>query len=88
MGEKTDLFHCDEKMLTYDAAVVLEKIVAGLKQGKLAASGENGPTCVELPRLAELEISFKEKSKPGKSKKKLSIELTWKDNDAPVGLDG
>lgn len=43
---------------------------------------------MELPRLAGLEISFKEKSKPGKSKKKLSIELTWKDNDAPVGLDG
>jgi amphi-Trp domain-containing protein len=88
MGEKSDLFHCDEKMLTYDAAVVLEKITTELKQGKLAASGENGPVCVELPRLCELEISFKEKSKPGKSKKKLSIELTWKDSDAPSGLDG
>ena len=69
-------------------SVVLEKIVAGLKQGKLAANGENGPVCVELPRMGELEISFKEKAKSGKSKKKLSIELTWKDGDAPLGLDG
>lgn len=86
MGEKSDLFHCDEKMLTYDAAVVLEKIVDGLKQRKLPGTGENGPVCVDLPLVAKLEISFKEKSKSGKSKKKLSIEIAWKDGDA-VGLE-
>jgi len=87
MGEKSDLFQCDEKMLTYDAAVVLEKIVAGLKQRKLSASGENGPACVELPLVGKMEISFKEKAKSGKSKKKLSIEIVWKEEDT-VSLDG
>ena len=87
MGEKSDLFQCDEKMLTYDAAVVLEKIVDGLKQRKLSASGENGPVCVELPLVGKMEISFKEKAKSGKSKKKLSIEIVWKEEDA-VSLDG
>lgn len=79
MSEKTDLFHCDEKMLTYDAAVVLEKIVEGLRQRKLAGKTAEGPTCIDLPLMAEVEVSFKEKSKPGKSKKKLSIELAWKE---------
>ncbi|OLN29198.1 hypothetical protein DVDV_1196 [Desulfovibrio sp. DV] len=87
MGEKSKLFHCDEKMLTYDAAVVLEKLVEGLKQRKLAATGEDGPVCVDLPLVAELEISFKDKAKSGKSKKKLSIEIAWKEGDAP-SLDG
>ena len=82
MGDKTDLFHCDEKMLTYDAAVVLEELVAGLRQRKLAAKGENGPVCIDLPLLTDLEISFKEKVKPGKTKRKLSIELAWKEEDA------
>ena len=86
MGEKSDLFHCDEKLMTYDAAVVLEKIVDGLKQRKLSGTGENGPICVELPLVAKLEISFKEKAKSGKSKKKLSIEIAWKEEDA-VSLD-
>ncbi|MEA4857341.1 MAG: amphi-Trp domain-containing protein [Solidesulfovibrio sp.] len=81
MSEKSDLFHCDEKMLTYDAAVVLEKIVDGLRQRKLTATTEDGPVCVDLPLLAELEISFKQKVKPGKSKHKLSIELSWKEAD-------
>jgi amphi-Trp domain-containing protein len=87
MGEKSKLFDCDEKMLTYDAAVVLEKIVDGLKQRKLSATGEEGPVCVDLPLVAELEISFKEKAKSGKSKKKLSIEIAWKEGEAP-SLDG
>ncbi|KHK04212.1 amphi-Trp domain-containing protein [Desulfovibrio sp. TomC] len=87
MGEKSKLFQCDEKMLTYDAAVVLEKIVDGLKQRKLTATGQDGPVCVDLPLVAEMEISFKDKSKPGKSKKKLSIEISWKEGDAP-SLDG
>lgn len=84
MSEKSDLFHCDEKMLTYDAAVVLEKIVEGLRQRKLAGTTEDGPVCVDLPLTAQLEISFKQKVKPGKSKRKLSIELAWKEEDAPV----
>lgn len=83
MGEKSKLFHCDEKMLTYDAAVVLEKLVDGLKQRKLTTTGQDGPVCVDLPLVAEMEISFKDKSKPGKSKKKLSIEISWKEGDAP-----
>lgn len=87
MGDKSKLFHCDEKMLTYDAAVVLEKLVEGLKQRKLPAAGESGPVCVDLPLLATLEINFKGKTKPGKSKKKLSIEIAWKEGDM-VGLDG
>ncbi|WP_428569507.1 MAG: amphi-Trp domain-containing protein [Solidesulfovibrio sp. DCME] len=81
MSEKSDLFHCDEKLLTYDAAVILEEIVAGLRQRKLTASTEDGPVCVDLPLLAHLEISFKQKVKPGKSKRKLSIELAWKEED-------
>ena len=87
MGEKSKLFQCEEKMPTYDAAVVLEKLVDGLKQRKLSATGEAGPVCVDLPLLAEMEINFKDKSKPGKSKKKLSIEISWKEGDAP-SLDG
>ena len=39
MSDKSDLFHCNEKLLTYDAAIVLEGIVAGLRQRKLAAKG-------------------------------------------------
>jgi|GEM_PF-983419 len=81
MSEKSELFHCDDTMLTYDAAVVLEGLVAGLKQRKMSATGENGPICVDLPLLAKLEISFKEKVKPGKSKRKLSIEIAWKEGD-------
>lgn len=79
MGDKSELFHCDEKLLTYDAAVLLEGIVRGLKQRKLSATGDNGPVCVDLPLLAKLEVSFKEKVKPGKSKRKLSIEISWKE---------
>ncbi|MHC1711581.1 MAG: amphi-Trp domain-containing protein [Solidesulfovibrio sp.] len=86
MGDKSELFHCDEKMLTYDAAVVLEKIVTDLMQRKLATTGENGPVCIDLPLVTKLEISFKEKVKPGKSKRKLSIELAWKEGEE-VGLD-
>ncbi|MHC1789215.1 amphi-Trp domain-containing protein [Solidesulfovibrio sp.] len=87
MGEKSELFHCDEKMLTYDAAVVLGKIVDGLKQRKLAGTAEGGPVCVDLPLVADVEISFKEKAKSGKSKKKLSIEISWKEGETP-GFDG
>lgn len=79
MSEKSNLFHCDEKLLTYDAAVVLEELVAGLRQRKLVGKSETGPVCIDLPLLANLEISFKEKIKPGKSKRKLSIELSWKE---------
>lgn len=81
MSEKSDLFHCDEKLLTYDAAVVLEEIVAGLRQRKLSAKSADGPICVDLPAMTQLEISFKEKVKPGKSKRKLSIELAWKEEE-------
>jgi amphi-Trp domain-containing protein len=87
MSDKSDLFHCDEKLLTYDAAIVLEGIVAGLRQRKLAAKGENGPVCIDLPLLAELEVSFKEKVKPGKTKRKLSIELAWKEEEQKPGLE-
>lgn len=88
MSEKNELFHCDQKMLTYDAAIVLEALVAGLRQGKLGVTGETGQVCIDLPALAELEISFKEKVKPGKSKRKLSIELAWKEEEAALGLEG
>ena len=81
MSEKSELFHCENTMLTYDAAVILEGIVAGLKQQKLTAPGENGPVCVDVPQQAKLEISFKEKVKPGKSKRKLAIEVTWKEGE-------
>lgn len=87
MGEKSELFHCDQKMLTYDAAVLLQGIVDGLRQGKLAVQGGEGPVCMDVPLLANLEISFKEKAKPGKSKRKLSIELAWKEGDQ-IGIDG
>jgi len=81
MGDKSELFHCDAKMMTYDAAVILEGIVAGLKQRKLTTKGESGPVCIDLPLLADLEINFKEKVKPGKSKRKLSIEIEWKEGE-------
>ncbi|MFU2208011.1 MAG: amphi-Trp domain-containing protein [Desulfovibrio sp.] len=87
MSDKSNLFHCDEKLLTYDAAVVLEKIVDGLRQRKLVGNGENGPVCIDLPLLANLEIEFKEKVKPGKSKRKLSIELAWKEEEEKPSLD-
>lgn len=87
MGDKSERFHCDEKMLTYDAAVFLETLVDGLRQGKLAIKGEDGPVCIELPLVTNLEISFKEKVKPGKSKRKLAIELSWKEN-GDLGLEG
>jgi amphi-Trp domain-containing protein len=83
MSEKSDLFHCDQKMLTYDAAVILEEFVAGLRQRKLAGKTADGPVCIDLPLLTELEISFKQKVKPGKAKRKLSIELSWKEPDTP-----
>lgn len=87
MSEKSELFHCDDTMLTYDAAVVLEGLINGLKQRKLSVTGENGPVCVDLPQQAKLEISLKEKVKPGKSKRKLCIELTWKEGEE-VDLEG
>jgi len=86
MGEKSNLYHCDQKMLTYDAAVVLQQLVDGLRQGKLPAAGDSGPVCVEVPLIAKMEINFKDKNKPGKNKKKLSIEITWKEGDL-VGLE-
>ena len=85
MSEKTELFHCDETMLTYDAAVMLESLVDGLKQQKLSVTAENGPVCVDLPQQAHMEISFKEKVKPGKSKRKLSIEIAWKEGEETPG---
>uniref|UniRef100_I2Q1M7 Amphi-Trp domain-containing protein n=1 Tax=Desulfovibrio sp. U5L TaxID=596152 RepID=I2Q1M7_9BACT len=87
MSDKSELFHCDEKMLTYDAAIYLENLVAGLRQGKLGITGEDGPVCIDLPLVGTLEVSFKEKVKPGKSKRKLTIELSWKDKE-DLGLEG
>jgi amphi-Trp domain-containing protein len=80
MGEKNDLPYAQGKMLTYDAAVMLEAIAADLRQRTLAAAGENGPMRIELPAEAKLEIAFKQKVRPDKSKQKLSIEISWKES--------
>ncbi len=86
MGEKNELFHCGGKMLTYDAAIVLEDIVAGLRQGKLAGNGKDGPVCIDLPALTKMEVDFREKAKSDKTKRKLLIELSWKEGDK-IGLE-
>jgi amphi-Trp domain-containing protein len=81
MSESSVLTYGQGKMLSYDAAVVLEALVADLRQGMVTVLGESGPVRVELPAQAKLEIEFKGKVKPGKSKHKLAIEITWKEKD-------
>lgn len=81
MSDSSVLIYGQGKMLTFDAAVVLEALVADLRQGVVTVLGESGPVRVELPAAAKLEIEFKAKTKPGKSKQKLAIELSWKGKD-------
>lgn len=81
MSDSSVLTYGQGKMLTFDAAVILEALVADLRQGVVTVLGESGPVRVELPAAAKLEIEFKAKTKPGKTKQKLAIELTWKETD-------
>jgi len=84
MGEKTALPYPQGPMLTYDVAVMLEAIAADLRQRTLAASEENGPVSITLPAMAKLEIGFKQKIRPDKTKQKLAIEITWKEHRSPA----
>ena len=79
MGEKTALPYNQGKMLTYDAAVILEAIAADLRQRNLTITGETGSERIDVPADAKLEISYKQKVRPEKRKQKLSIELSWKE---------
>jgi amphi-Trp domain-containing protein len=83
MSDETPLAYGQGKMLTYDAALILDALAADLRRGSLAlaAVGEATPARVELPANAKIEIEFKGKVKPGKSKHKLAIEITWKEKD-------
>lgn len=80
MGEKMTLPYPQGKMLTYDVAVMLEAIAADLRQRTLAATSQTGPMRIELPTMAKLEIAFKQKIRPDKTKQKLTIEMSWKEN--------
>lgn len=79
MSDTADVCYTQGKMLTYDAAVMLEAIAADLRQRELSITGENGPVRVAVPGEAKLEIVFKQKIKTEKSKQKLAIEITWKE---------
>lgn len=79
MSEPCDVCYTQGKMLTYDTAVMLEAIAADLRQGVLSVAGENGPKRVVLPACGTLEIEFKQKVRPDKSKFKLEIEIVWKE---------
>jgi len=83
MSDTTELSYGQGKMLTYDAALILDAIAADLRQGSLplASAGEAVPARVTLPATAKIEIEFKGKVKPGKSKHKLAIEITWKEKE-------
>ena len=79
MGEKTALPYNQGKMLTYDAAVILEAIAADLRQRTLTISGGTGSERIDVPANAKLEIAFKQKIRPEKNKQNLSIEISWKE---------
>ena len=83
MSDSSKLSYGQGKMLTYDAAVILEAIATDLRQRALTLipAAEGAPDQVTLPANAKLEIEFKGKVKPGKSKHKLSIEISWKEKD-------
>jgi amphi-Trp domain-containing protein len=83
MSDTAELSYGQGKMLTYDAALILDAIASDLRQGSLplATAGEAVPARVTLPANAKIEIEFKGKVKPGKSKHKLAIEITWKEKD-------
>lgn len=84
MSDATALSYGQGKMLTYDAARILDAIATDLRQGSLplATADEAVAARLELPANAKIEIEFKGKVKPGKSKHKLAIEITWKEKDA------
>lgn len=85
MSDSSVLTYGQGKMLTFDAAVILEALVADLRQGVVTVLGESGPVRVALSATTKLEIEFKAKTKPGKNKQKLAIELSWKEKEAEEG---
>lgn len=84
MSESSVVTYGQGKMLTYDAATSLGGLVADLRQGVVTVLGESGPVRVTVPAQTKLEIEFKGKTKPEKTKHKLSIEITWKESADPV----
>lgn len=79
MSDKAELYDCKGEVMTYDAAVMLRKLADGLAQGKIEMACEKcGALCVDVPGMADIELSVKEKAKSGGLKRKLEIELQWK----------
>ncbi len=73
MGEKTVLMDIEEKMLRYDAAVLLRKLADDLAQGCVTA--QEGT--VAVGDTVKVECKGKLKAKDGGTKGCLEIELSW-----------
>lgn len=78
MSEKTVLYENEGTTLTYDAGVLLQRIAAGLCQGKIELEGNESQTMsVPLANDVAMEIKIKDKAKNGGIKRVLEIEMKW-----------
>lgn len=77
MSGKKKLLEVKKDGLTYDAGVMLGKLAASLRAGRLICESEEHPVNIDLPVEISLEMSIKEKSKNGGIKRKIEIELEW-----------
>ena len=59
----------------------LRDLVNRLEQGKITLKRGEEELFIEIPEQAVLEIKVEEKTKPGKIKRSLEIEIEWNEGE-------
>jgi len=73
MSEKTAFLNIEEKMLRYDAAVLLRQLAESMAQGGFPAEGG----CIAVGKNVKVECKGKLKAKDGGGKGSLKVEISW-----------
>lgn len=80
MAEKV-LFKSEEPKDRASVVAFLRDLVNRLEQGKITFKRGEEELFIEIPEQVVLEIKVEEKTKPGKIKRSLEIEIEWNEGE-------
>ncbi|OAQ21458.1 amphi-Trp domain-containing protein [Thermosulfurimonas dismutans] len=81
MAEKKVLFKSEEPKDRASVVAFLRDLVNRLEQGKFTFKRGAEEVSIEIPEQVVLEIKVEEKTKPGKNKRSLEIEIEWNEGE-------
>lgn len=81
MGRETILFKSEEKKTATESATILRAIADKLESGKITLASQASEIELIIPNNVTVEIKAEEKQGRSTLKRKLEIEIEWKEGE-------